>query len=203
MLRQSAERLTEAFCKRKWVEEELREWCVYTVEKWLGILLFFSAVIVWMLLSGTCLETLFFLVPFYLLRRRMGGYHAKSQAMCFFLSIAIAIFVSAFLGNWLSELPEKLLLLLDATAIALTLIVCPAYPPQLNFTEAEKKANLVRKNILALGIFLAQIFMDIVLGPCLLSFGFCGISFVLITVFIQKNMIKGERENEKNRESSC
>lgn len=203
MLRQGAEKLAEVFCKRNWVDEALREWCAYTLEKWLGILLFFSVVTVWMLISGTYLETLFFLVPFYLLRRRMGGYHAKSQGMCFLLSVAIVIFVSAFLGEWLSALPEKLLLLLDAIAIALTLIVSPAYPPQLNFTEEEKKANLVRKNILALGIFLAQIFMDIALAPCLLSFGFCGICFVLITVFIQKNMIKGERENEENRKSSC
>ena len=116
----------------------------------------------------------------------MGGYHAKSQGICFFLSVSIVIFVSAFLGKWLLALPEKLLLLLNAIAIVLTLIVSPAYPPQLNFTEAEKKANLVRKNILALGIFLAQIFAEIVLNPCLLSYSFCGISFVLITVFIQK-----------------
>ena len=186
MLRQDAEKLTEVFCKRNWVDEDRRDWCTYTVEKWLGILLFFLAVTVWMLISGRYLDTLSFLVPFYLLRRRIGGCHAKSQALCFFLSIAIVIFVSAFLGEWLLALPEELLLMLDAAAIALTLIVSPAYPPQLNFTETEKKANLVRKNILALGIFLAQIFVEIVLNPCLLSYSFCGICFVLITVFIQK-----------------
>lgn len=186
MLRQGAEKLTEVFCKRNWVNEDRRDWCAYAVEKWLGILLFFFAVTVWMLISGRYLETLSFLVPFYLLRRRIGGYHAKSQTLCFFLSIAIVIFVSAFLGKWLLALPEKLLLLLNAIAIVFTLIVSPAYPPQLNFTETEKKANLVRKNILALGIFLAQIFAEIVLNPCLLSYSFCGICFVLITVFIQK-----------------
>ncbi|MGM9542894.1 MAG: accessory gene regulator B family protein [Candidatus Limivicinus sp.] len=203
MLRQGAEKLTKVFCKRNWVDEDRRDWCAYAVEKWLGILLFFFAVTVWTLISGRYLETLSFLVPFYLLRRRIGGYHAKSQALCFFLSIAIVIFVSAFLGAWLLALPEKLLLMLDAAAIALTLIVSPAYPPQINFTEAEKKANLVRKNILALGIFLAQILAEIVFAPGLISFGFCGICFVLITVLIQKNIIKGERENEENRKRSC
>lgn len=203
MMRQGAERLTEVFCKRNWVDEELRDWCIYTVEKWLGILPFFLAVTVWMLISGSYLETLYFLVPFYLLRRRIGGYHAKSQAMCFFMSIAIVIFISAFLGEWLLVLPEKQLFLLDAVAIALVLVVSPAYPPQLNFTEEEKKENLVRKNILATGIFLAQIFTDIVLGSSLISFSFCGICFVLITVLIQKNNNKkGERENEKNRKNS-
>lgn len=202
MMRQGAERLTEVFCKRNLVDEELRDWCIYTVEKWLGILLFFLAVTVWMLISGRYLETLYFLVPFYLFRRRIGGYHAESQAMCFFLSIAIVIFVSAFLGEWLLALPEKLLFLLDALAIALVLVASPAYPPQLNFTEEEKKANLVRKNILAAGIFLAQIFTAIALEPGLISFSFCGICFVLITVLIQKNNIKGERENEENRKSS-
>ena len=203
MMRQGAERLTEIFCKRNWVDEELRDWCIYTVEKWLGILMFFMAVTIWMLISGKYLETLYFLVPFYLLRRRIGGYHAKSQAVCFFLSIAIVIFASAFLGEWLLVLPEKQLFLLDAVAIALVLVVSPAYPPQLNFTGEEKKANLIRKNILAAGIFLTQIFTEIMLDPCLLSFSFCGICFVLITVLIQKNNNKkGERENEENRKSS-
>lgn len=203
MMRQGAERLTEVFCKRNWVDEELRDWCIYTVEKWLGILIFFMAVTAWMLISGRYLETLYFLVPFYLLRRRIGGYHAKSQAMCFSLSIAIVILVSAFLGEWLLVLPEKLFFLLDAVAIALVLAVSPAYPPQLNFTEEEKKANLARKNILASGIFLAQIFTEIMLEPCLISFSFCAICFVLITVLIQKNNNKkGERENEENRKSS-
>ena len=109
------------------------------------------------------------------------------------------IFVSAFLGEWLLVLPEKQLFLLDAVAIALVLVVSPAYPPQLNFTGEEKKANLIRKNILAAGIFLAQILTDIVLDPDLISFSFCGICFVLITVLIQKNNNKkGERENEEN-----
>ena len=187
MMRQGAERLTEVFCKRNWVDEELRDWCIYTVEKWLGILIFFMAVTAWMLISGRYLETLYFLVPFYLLRRRIGGYHAKSQAMCFSLSIAIVILVSAFLGEWLLVLPEKLLFMLDAVAIALVLVVNPAYPLQLNFTEEEKTANLVRKNILAAEIFLVQILTDIVLDPDLISFSFCGICFVLITVLIQKN----------------
>lgn len=187
MMRQGAERLTEVFCKRNWVDEELRDWCIYTVEKWLGILIFFMAVTAWMLISGRYLETLYFLVPFYLLRRRIGGYHAKSQAMCFSLSIAIVILVSAFLGEWLLVLPKKLLFMLDAVAIALVLVVNPAYPLQLNFTEEEKTANLVRKNILAAEIFLVQILTDIVLDPDLISFSFCGICFVLITVLIQKN----------------
>lgn len=122
MLRQDAEKLTEVFCKRNWVDEDRRDWCTYTVEKWLGLLLFFSVVTVWMLISGKYLETLSFLVPFYLLRRRIDGCHAKSQALCFFLSIAIVIFISAFLGEWLLALPEKLLLMLYAAAIALTKI---------------------------------------------------------------------------------
>lgn len=61
----------------------------------------------------------------------------------------------------------------------------------------------MRKNILAAGIFLTQIFTEIMLDPCLISFSFCGICFVLITVLIQKNNNKkGERENEENRKSS-
>lgn len=198
MIRQVADHLAEIFFERKWVDEELRDWCVYTLEKWLGVLLFFLSVTLWMLVSGRCLETLSFLVPFYLLRRRIGGYHTKKPSTCFFASIGLVVLVSTFLGTWLAALPERVLFSMDALVILLVLILEPAYPPQLNFNEEDKRANLMRKNILTVCILMFQIFTILFLDIRYISYSFCGISFVLITVVIQKNIIKGESSNEKN-----
>lgn len=114
MIRQVADHLAEIFFERKWVDEELRDWCVYTLEKWLGVLLFFLSVTLWMLVSGRRLETPSFLVPFYLLRRRIGGYHTKKPSTCFFASMGLVVLVSTFLGTWLAALPERALFYLDA-----------------------------------------------------------------------------------------
>ena len=72
--------MTEASCKRNWVDEEHRDWRIYTVEKWLRVLLLPLNVTV----SGSHAEKLYFLVPFYLLSRPIGGYHTRSQTVYFY-----------------------------------------------------------------------------------------------------------------------
>lgn len=190
VIRRKAERLTELCCERNWIEEEYREWCVYALEKWLGLLLFFAAVAVWMILSGLWLETLFFLLPFYLLRRRIGGCHAKTARDCFCISLGLVVFVSAFLGQWLMALPLWLLAGLDGAALFLLLMLQPAYPPQVNFTETEKQANGRRKNLLLGAILLFQFSSVLLFDSRILAHSFCGLACTAVTVLIQKKIIK-------------
>lgn len=186
--------MTDICCERKWVEEDRRDWCIYAFEKWLGILLFFSAVILWMLASGLYVETVSFLAPFYLLRRRIGGCHAKTQRRCFFISMSMVILVSAFLGKWLAALPLSVLFFSDAVIAAFALALRPAYPPQVNFTASEKKANYRRKNILLLALILVQIFTAVFLDNRVLAYSFCGIALTVVTVIVEKNKLKGEMQ---------
>mgnify|MGYP000839379042 FL=1 len=157
MIRREAERLTEICCKRNWIDEDTRAWCIYALEKWIGLSLFFTAVLVWTVLSRRYVETVAFLGPFYLIRRRMGGCHAKSACACFFISLGLVVFVSRFLGDWLMLLPFWSLLMLDCTVTVILLVLSPAYPLQVNFGEAEREANYNRKNILLIAVLLVQL----------------------------------------------
>lgn len=189
-MRENAERLAEWCCEKNWINAEDRMWCVYVLEKWMGILLFFSSVTVWMAVSGLWGETLGFLIPFYLLRRRIGGCHAKSARACYLISMGLVILISAFLGRWLLLLPRELILLLDGAAVLAGLLLSPAYPPQVNFTEEEKAANGRKKNLLLGEFFLLQLVTTVIPGFRFPAFSFCGISVSLITVIIQKKILK-------------
>ncbi len=197
MIRREAERLTEICCKRNWIDEDARAWCVYALEKWIGLSLFFTAVLMWMLLSGRYVETVAFLGPFYLIRRRMGGCHAKSACACFFISLGLVVFVSRFLGDWLMLLPLRLLLMLDCAVTAILLVLRPAYPPQVNFGEAEKKANNKRKNILLIAVLLVQLVSVSFVDTRILSHSLCGLTLSSVTFIIQKYILKRSAQNEK------
>lgn len=186
MIRREAERLTEICCQRSWIDEDARAWCVYALEKWIGLTLFFAAVLVWTVLSGRYVETVAFLGPFYLIRRRMGGCHAKSACTCFLISLGLVVFVSRFLGNWLMLLPRWLLLMLDCAVTAILLVLKPAYPPLVNFGEAEKKANNKRKNILLIAVLLVQLAFVYFVDTRFLSHSFCGLILSAVTIIIQK-----------------
>ena len=190
MIRQKAERLAALCCERKWIEEDAREWCVYALEKWMGLGLFFLAVVLWMLFSGLWLETTAFLAPFYLLRRRMGGCHAKSPHVCFFFSVGLVVLVSALLGRLLLALPAWLLLAMDGAAVLTLFLLSPAYPPQVNFTQEEAQANGKRKNLLLAGIFLLQLLSLPLLDGRFLACSLCGLVFSAATIIIQKNILK-------------
>ena len=195
MIHKSAEAMAKNFCNRGWVQEELRPWCIYTLEKWMGILLFFSAVLFWVILSGQYIETAAFLVPFYFLRRRMGGCHARSARTCFIISISSVIIVSSIIGTWLLAFPSYLIIIADALVIAIALILRPVYPPQVHFTAEEIDANYRKKNDLLISFFTLQLLSILFIDKRVLAYSFCGIAFCVITVIIQKQ--KGRSKDEK------
>lgn len=201
VIRWGAEKFTALCLKRRWIAPELQDWCKYVFEKWMGSLLFFLTVLVWMVLSGLYLETMAFLLPFYSLRRRVGGCHAKNNLSCFLISVSLVLGVTAFLSGWLMGLPSRVLVLMDTAAVVYLMVLRPAYPPQLNFSEREKKANNKRKRVLLIAISFFQLLSVPLFGARLLAPSLCGIVFTAATVNIQKIKIKGETENEKNRKS--
>lgn len=185
MIHKSAESLADIFCNRGWIKEELQPWCIYALEKWLMVLLFFSIVLLWTLLSGLYVETTAFLIPFYLLRRRMGGYHAKRAYTCFFISISVVIIVSLFIGTWLLPFPIWIIIIADSTVVGTAIILRPAYPLQAHFTTSEEEANIQKKNDLLVLLYAFQL-CSAFFGKRILAYSFCGIASCVTTVIIQK-----------------
>lgn len=196
MIQKSAVWLSNVFCERGWIDLDSYDWCVYALEKRLGLLLFISAVALWMGISGLYVESMAFLIPFYFLRRRMGGCHAKSACVCFFISIGLVIFSSLFIGKIFLAFSTSFLIALDLTIISLAMISQPAYPPQVHFSQQETVANFRRKNHLLLFILMIQLLSITIFDNRILAYSQCGIVLCIITVLIEKQ--KGRLNNEKN-----
>ena len=193
MLHKCAEELADICCKRGWIQEGLRPWCIYTLEKWLSIMLFFSAAIVWASFSDLYVETVSFLIPFYSLRRRIGGYHTKNAYFCFFISIISVMIASSVIGTYLLLLPLWILMIVDSIVVIIAIVIRPTYPPQVHFTQKEITANFYKKNDL-INIFFAIQLISGFFGKQILAYSLCGISFCITTVIIQKQEWKSEIE---------
>ena len=192
MIHKGAEAIANICCNRGWVQKDLQSWCIYTLEKWLGILLFISSILLWTILSGLYLETISFLIPFYFLRRRAGGCHADSSHTCFIISISLIIIVSSIVGAWLLAFPIWILVIADVIVVAIALFLPPAYPPQVHFTEMEKDANSRKKNSLLMLYFSLQLCSVFFFGNRVLAYSLCGIAFCVVTIIIQKQKRKNE-----------
>ena len=194
MIHNAAARLAKASCERGWIDEENYEWCIYALEKRISILLYIAVVLLWAGISGLLIETLSFLLPFYLIRRRIGGCHARSAGACFALSILLVIFVSSLVSEIAAYLPQVILILADAAAVITGLLIKPVYPPQAHFTSAEQLANNRRKNILLCMILLAQCTSLCTRDLRMFTGSFCGVLFAVSTAVIQ--IKKNKRENQ-------
>ena len=186
--------LSSFLVKRGWVEKELLNWCVYALEKRLGLFFLLSFLTIWMIISHLYLETISFWVPLYLLRRRIGGWHAKNAIVCFGLSVGIVMISSSILGRLFSELPTFVLLTIDAIMILFARCLQPEYPPQLSFTEEEKAENCRIKNRLLLFVFLMQCFSLVFFDSRILAHSFCAVIICVVAVLLQKTERKGKNE---------
>lgn len=199
MIRQASERFTKFCLRRSWIDQENEDWCIYVLEKWLEICLFFLTVILWILMSQRYYETVSFLFPLYFLRRRMGGWHANSRRICFLLSIGSIILTSGFLSDLLMYVPLWSIVVLNGAAILISWHLQPAYPQQVNFGKEEMVANHVRKNKLLSLILCIQVFSTVFLDRRILCNSFFGVALAAVTVIIQKT--KGSSRNEKDRKN--
>lgn len=156
MLHKKASLLADACVNNEWIPADERDWCVYTIEKWLLLSTFFAVLFVWVLIFGHVLETVCFLVPFYMLRRRIGGFHAKNPSVCLVTSIVIIMIVTLYIGPWMAELAPWALLIICVVVDIFGFLTKPIYPVQAEFSEAETQCNLVRKNYLLAVALLVQ-----------------------------------------------
>ena len=195
MIHNAAARLARASCERSWIDEENYEWCIYALEKRISVLLYIAVVLLWADISGLLIEILSFLLPFYLIRRRIGGYHAKSAGACFTLSVLLVVFVSSSVGEITAYLPQIILIFVDASVVITGLLMKPIYPPQAHFTSAEQRANNLRKNILLYIILLMQGISLCIDDLRIFTGSFCSVLFAVFTVIIQITKNKKERQS--------
>ena len=103
LLLSCCERLTDFFISQCGLPETRRSWYIYALQT--RISMFFSTAGMMLLgcLVATPYQVICFLVGILSLRRRLGGYHAKTPLRCLFLSIGVFSIVSQFLFGFYSS----------------------------------------------------------------------------------------------------
>lgn len=198
MLNKKAIIMSEFFIDKGWVEEHERAWCVYVIEKWAILLIFYIFLFCWMLISGTILEALCFIYSFSVFRRRTGGYHARRPATCIVISILIVAIVTIYLGPLLISCPKWLILIVSSVICMLGLMAKPIYPAQANLTYDDAAANLHKKNRFIILVQLPLQLLALIIGfPLVTTYMSIGTAFALIMLLPEhylKLRIKGGNE---------
>lgn len=189
MMHKIATSLSDLLIEAEWISPRRREWCIYTLETKLQSVLFLLFAISISVALNAVNQALIFLLCFSLLRRRFGGWHAPSAALCELLSLSLVLFNILCLGPALSLIPGYLIRLLSICLLIICLITKPAFPAQVHFSSADIKANNTRKNILVSLAFLLQITTSRVAESILIFSMLAEISCVLL-VFMEKKAQK-------------
>lgn len=197
MIHRAAESLAVSCINRNWIEPEYKAWCVYALEKRICTGIFFTIVLCWMLFTNLYVETISFLAPFYLLRRRFGGWHAKTAIQCLFISMGFIV-LGTFVGSLLINNTHAPIIFADTAIILFAIMLNPAYPPQLHFGREEVSANNKIKNFMLLAFFLGQLILGCLIEFKIMVYSFLGITIATATVVIVKYKQKREGANHES-----
>ena len=153
-----AKRLANSCVEQEWISEHDRIWCVYAIEKKLLSCGFFSMLILVAICLRVLPQTLLFSVPFYILRRRFGGWHAPCVWLCQIISailVALAVFI---MGPYIiKQWTLQQIWCANMGVMVLAWNRTPVYPPQLHFDSGITIANNRKKNVIVLVATVVQV----------------------------------------------
>jgi len=150
-MRNVANHVTRSLIKNNLIDSGEEDDYRYGVEVVLGKILNYSTIIIMALLTNKLIPTVVFLTFFLSLRKRAGGYHAKTAFRCYIgtvgtyalISIAIIPFLTG--NSWVE-------FLIFIVSVVLILVFAPVNHPNLDLNEDEMLANkhLVRRILIFL-----------------------------------------------------
>lgn len=156
MIQKISKRITQHMQKKGWISDEDAIWSIYVLEKRLSITVYVCFVLAYSFLINKPVEVSAFVITSFLLRRRMGGWHAPSHVLCQLISILIVVVVTT-LAHYLC-LNNIILRSLSVMIITILLLITkPIYPLNAEFSPEVVIANNARKNHIVLILFLVQI----------------------------------------------
>lgn len=186
MLHTISSRITAYFVAHNWVEESNSQWCLYVVEKKLLQVCFLLILLVCSFLSDQFVNVWVFMLPLYLLRSRIGGWHAPYAWLCLSTTTAMTLLVLFLLGPALLNASAYTAWALDLAVLAIALLIPPIYPPQLHFKADVIQANIRKKNGILLALFLIQGVTFILGIRQVLVFSFYSILISVLLVWIEQ-----------------
>lgn len=148
------------------------------------------------------LEVFTYSLTIYLVRRRMGGWHAPKPWICQLLSVGIVLLMTLLVGSLFTKIPRNIFFFPCLALDILSFFLSPAYPSQLHLTVQEEKANNKRKNAVLAFVALIQILAFLSWDYRIVIYTFLGLATTVITVLLEKICLKeGRRAHEHTEEN--
>lgn len=196
MVERLATNLIAQMLENKLIDKEMADRYIYTficfVEKFITI----GSIILISLITRNLPPTIFFLIFFFELRKRTGGYHLDKFYKCYFATVAIYLAVM-LTAESLSNYPQWLLGLVVIATIYVVIIGTVNHPNmQMNATEFMESKKLARITVLLeVSIILGCVF----LGASMIYISYMAIAVILCAVllYISKIFKQEVTENEK------
>ena len=186
MLQKVSFRLTEWFFQHQWIEENNYTWCLYVVEKKLLQICFLLILSVCCILSKQYMNALVFMATLYLVRGRIGGWHAPYAWLCILLTTMQTWTVLYIVAPILMDINLFFTWALNLLLLLIALRTDPIYPPQLHFDQEVISANRRKKNLILVCILLIQVASFGLRIERILIFSFNGILVSMLLVFAEK-----------------
>lgn len=133
--------ITSAFIKNKIIEEYQREMCEYSL--YIRFFSFVTFLCMFIIASSAIgmVNSIIFISAILLLRSRIGGYHAKSEILCFILSNLVVFFSTYYILPWIDTLSKIAVLIALSLCDLAIILLKPEFPDNVNMGDQEIVAN--------------------------------------------------------------
>ena len=174
MISRSAEKLTRLLLETQHISIE---------ESDIEALITLTSIMIISVVIGNVIQTLCFLIFFFLLRKRMGGFHLEKYWQCYIGTLCIYVFISHLVDN--AHNYREHIVVMTIFAALIIIYIGGMYHPNLQLTKDEKDNLKVMSRVtcgiqLVIILFLdwLNIFVDIMLYLCMAVI-LCAILLVL------------------------
>lgn len=183
MISRSAEKLTRLLLETQHISKEEYEQFAYVIESDIEALITLTSIMIISVVIGNVIQTLCFLIFFFLLRKRMGGFHLEKYWQCYIGTLCIYVFISHLVDN--AHNYREHIVVMTIFAALIIIYIGGMYHPNLQLTKDEKDNLRVMSRVtcgiqLVIILFLdwLNIFGDIMLYLCIAVI-LCAILLVL------------------------
>ncbi len=196
MVENISKSITQYFINNNIIDENQKEACEYSMHTRIMKIIFIITIMCIALIRANVIETIVFLYIALSLRRRTGGYHAKSELICFVLSIIITFVSVEMIAPALNNISIIFKCAIYLFSVLALLIFAPVNHPNLDMSQREIKLHRGKMENQIYILSLIIIILELLKMSSIANLLIAGGLMVSISVVISK-IIKQEVQSDE------
>ena len=198
MIDQLSMSIARFFVNKKLIPKDELDSYAYGYQVIIISIINWSSILIIAILTHSLIDTLFYMLPIVILRRHTGGYHARSYAQCYILSVSFYLIV-LLLTRFI---PDSAVYVIAPVLSMITYIPILKYAPIEHANNPQSKKRMIRHrrscvvlSSIFLAISIALLFTKYTALSCCVSLGMFQVCVLLLTEHIN-NQRKGVINDE-------